>query len=63
MGYTRVSYEVFQRDLKDRKQFEKKSRQQTKPVSGQQRETNDKVIPFDRNRLRKRSDRDGFGEM
>ena len=64
MGYTRVSYEVFQRDLKNRKQFEKKSRQQTKPMSGQSRKTEDKIIPFDRDRLRRnRSGRDGFGEM
>ena len=64
MGYTRVSYEIFEQDLKKKKRFEIKSRQKTKPVSGQQRETNDKVIPFDKDRLRrKRSGRDGLEEM
>ena len=33
-------------------------------MSGQSRKTKDKIIPFDRDRLRRnRSDRDGFGEM
>ena len=64
MGYTRISYEIFEQDLKKKKRFEIKSRQKTKPVSGQQRETNDKVIPFDKDRLRrKRSGRDGLEEM
>lgn len=62
MGYTRISYEIFERDLEDKRRFEKKSRQETKPVPRRRKKTNDKVIPFDRKRQRK-SDIDGLEEM